>query len=215
MRPSEAPHRRGRKMHRPQPRGDTGATASGWQRAARSSPARRLSRTSTNRTGAASSDDCPAMAKQEFARRRSARAEVVLWGAEHVRAEAPALWPKQSSGRSPSACCRAPFPRTRRGVPGPRWGGRGAPDGAKRTGWSGAATVCVPAPPGGSRVGVAVADQDPQARPIGRHRVRPGRCSACRAWIRRGLRAAASCRTRVAKCMIREEEGCAERFCSL
>jgi len=214
MRPSEAPHRRGRKMHRPQPRGDTGPTASGWQRAARSSPARRLSRTSTNRTGAASSDGCPAMAKQEFAR-RSARAEVVPWGAEHVRAEAPALWPKQSSGRSPSACCRAPFPRTRRGVPGPRWGGRGAPDGAKRTGWSGAARVCVPAPPGGSRVGVAVADQDPQARPIGRHRVRPGRCSACRAWIRRGLRAAASCRTRVAKCMIREEEGCAERFCSL
>jgi hypothetical protein len=80
MRPSEAPRRRGRKMYRAQPRGDTRPTASGRQRQARSLPARRLLRTSTNCTGAASCDDCSAMAKQELARRRSARWEVVLWG---------------------------------------------------------------------------------------------------------------------------------------
>jgi hypothetical protein len=39
---------------------------------------------------------------------------------EHVRAEARALWPKQSCGRSPSACCWAPSARTRQECRGPR-----------------------------------------------------------------------------------------------
>ena len=72
-----------------------------------------------------------------------------------------------------------------------------------------------PDAPGGSMVGWAVADQDPQATDW------PPPSSA-RAMIGvSGMDASgAPCRRflphpRVAKCMIREEEGCAERFCSL